>query len=118
MKALRARFAAYEQANIEGRIELRPLTSPLHRYADPSSGLVDGAVFAFASGTNPEVLLALEAHQSDEKRIWVYGLVRLTGEPVTAQLDGRDIWQRGPAVPPTVGESYVNGWVEFEPPAE
>src|SRR5262249_47739687 len=32
MKKLRDRFTAYEKATIEGRIELRPLATPLHRY--------------------------------------------------------------------------------------
>src|SRR4029453_11205568 len=65
MKTLRARFTAFEHAGIEGRVERRPLTSPLHRYADPEHGLTDGAIFSFANGTNPEVLLVLEAHEAD-----------------------------------------------------
>ena len=63
MKELRSRFAAYENATDNGRIELRPLETPLHRDSAPKEGLLDGAVFALASGTNPEVLLVLEAHE-------------------------------------------------------
>jgi len=114
MKALRARFTAHERASIEGRIELRPLASPLVRYDDAAGGILDGAIFSFASGTNPEVLLVLEAHESDGKAAWVYGLVQLTGEAVTAQLDGKDVWQRGLAEPPAVRDSYVNGWIAVE----
>ena len=114
MKKLRDRFTAHERANIEGRIELRPLASPLVRWDDAEAGVLDGALFAFASGTNPEVLLALEAHEMDGKSVWQYGLVQLSGEPLTAQLEGKDIWHAEAAVPPASRPSYTNGWLAAE----
>jgi hypothetical protein len=111
MKTLRERFAIHEHTATEGRIELRPLSRPLHRYEDSAGGLVDGAIFSYANGTNPEVLLALEARQSEGKSSWVYGLAQMTGASVTARLDGNDVWERGVAYPPAVRESYVNGWI-------
>jgi len=116
MKSLRDRFSAYERATVEGRIELRPLTSPLHRYSDSALGVADGAIFSFANGTNPEVLLILEATKSDDKAGWNYGFVQLTGETVTGQLDGKEVWEQRPANPPAVRDSYVNGWLPSEPP--
>jgi hypothetical protein len=89
MKELRDRFAAFESARIEGRIELRPLATPLVRYADVQQSLVDGAIFSLASGTNPEVLLVLEAHAAGDKAEWQYALVQLTGEAVTASSTAR-----------------------------
>jgi hypothetical protein len=115
MKELRDRFTAYEKANIEGRIELRPLTAPLHRYVDAEQNVVDGAIFAFCSGTNPEVLLVLEAQKKEDgAAAWHYALVHLTGEAATAQLDGKQIWERSAAVPPAVRDGYVNGWIPAE----
>jgi hypothetical protein len=116
MKSMRDRFSAYERATVEGRIELRPLTSPLHRYSDSALGVVDGAIFSFANGTNPEVLLVLEATESDDKAGWNYGFVQLTGEAVKGQLDGKEVWEQGPANPPAVRDSYINGWLPSEPP--
>jgi hypothetical protein len=116
MKSLRDRFSAYERATVEGRIELRPLASPLHRYADAAGGILDGVIFSFASGTNPEVLLVLEARQSEGSARWVYGFVQLTGETVTAQLNGAEVWTREGANPPAVRDSYVNGYVAFDSP--
>ena len=118
MKSIRARFTAHEHTKSEGRIELRPLTSPLHRYEDPVNGIVDGAVFSFANGTNPEVLLALEAQESAGKGRWVYAFVQMTGAAVKAQLDGKDVWEREEADPPAVRDSYVNGWLPSDPPAK
>ncbi len=112
MKELLRRFTAYERATVEGRIELRPLTSPLFRYAQASAGVLDGAIFALASGTNPQVLLVLEAHAAKEgASTWHYSLAQMTGERVMVELDGKEIWKRDLAEPPAVRASYVNGWI-------
>lgn len=112
MKQLQRRFAAYERATIGGRIELRPIARPLHRYHDDAAGVIDGAVFAFANGTNPEVLWIIEASsQENSGSNWQVGLVQLTGEEVFVERDGKQIWSRGLAEPPAERESYVNGWL-------
>jgi hypothetical protein len=115
MKELYRHFTGHERATVEGRIELRPLSSPLFRYAEADAGILDGAIFALASGTNPEVLLVLEAHATKEgASTWHYGLVQMTGEPVVVELDGKEVWKRDQAEPPAVRESYVNGWLSSE----
>lgn len=112
MKELHRRFTAHEQTPGEGRIELRPLSSPLVRYTDANAGVLDGAVLAFANGTNPEVLLVLEARKrSDQPATWEYAFVQLSGAEVTVELEGKAIWKQGEADPPAVRESYVNGWM-------
>jgi len=112
MKELRDRFTAYEKATIEGRIELRPLTAPLHRYESGDDDIVDGAILAFCNGTNPEVLLVLEAQKvKDAPAAWHYALVQTSGEAVSAQLDGKQVWERGHAHLSAVRDSYVNGWL-------
>jgi hypothetical protein len=116
MRDLRKRFAAHERETSEGRIELRPLTSPLYRYEDAANAVVDGAIFSFANGTNPEVLLLLEAHKTKDAQVWRYSLVQMTGAAVAVQLDGKQVWQRGEADPPAVRESYVNGWIAIDAP--
>jgi len=112
MKDIRRRFTAIETEGTDGRIELRPLNSPLYRYSEPDAGILDGAIFAFANGTNPEVLLVLEAHaRKDADPVWQYGLVQMTGAVVSVQLGGKEVWKRGEADPPAVRDSYVNGWI-------
>jgi hypothetical protein len=115
MKELRERFTAHEQATIEGRIELRPLGTPLYRYESSDQDIIDGAIFAFCNGTNPEVLLLLEAQKvRDGPSAWHYALVQTSGEAVTAQLDTKQIWERGHAHLPAIRDSYVNGWLSAE----
>jgi hypothetical protein len=62
MKEFVRQFSAHEFFT-SGRVELRPLPLPVHRYGDREHGLVDGAIFLFAEGTHPEATLFLEAVQ-------------------------------------------------------
>jgi hypothetical protein len=90
-------------------IQLRLLTSPVHRYSDPGSGLQDGAIFVFALGTNPEALLIIEARPAgDSAPAWQYGLARSTGGVLSASLNGREVWDQPLANPPHTGAAYVN----------
>ena len=115
MKELFRHFAAHETATVGGRIELRPLSSPLFRYSQTDDNLLDGAIFAFANGTNPEVLLVLEAQTvKGSAAAWQYGLVQTTGAAVAVERDGKEVWQRDEADPPSVRDSYVNGWISSE----
>jgi hypothetical protein len=111
MKGLFARFAAHEGAVVEGRIELRPMARPLYRYRDEAAGVIDGALFSFANGTNPEVLWIIEAQSDDQKNeSWQFGFVQMTGAEVIAELDGKEIWKCREADPPAERGSYRNGW--------
>lgn len=73
--------------------ELRLMSRPIYRFAAEKSGIVDGALFAFAEGTDPEALLLLEAVRGASDSLeWRYTLVRMTSRPINAELDGRTIW--------------------------
>lgn len=115
-RQIRQRFAAHEKEGTDGRIELRPLSTPLYRYADEPAGVIDGAVFAFANGTNPEVLLLLEAQRdpATKSAIWTYGFAQMTGAAVSANLDDQEVWSQPDADPPASRDSYVNGWLNDE----
>lgn len=58
---------------------LRLLAHPIDRYTDPASGVVDGAVFIYANGTNPEILLLIEARRNDKGTpTWAYAAAPLS----------------------------------------
>lgn len=113
LKQLRQRFTAHEKTPVEGRIELRPLSNPLYRYQDRTAGLFDGAVFAFANGTNPEVLLILEVARpsANGPAEWTYAFGQMTGGEVYGALDEREVWTQIEADPPAVRDAYFNGWL-------
>jgi hypothetical protein len=68
------------------REELRMLPRPLYRY-EPAEGdtILDGAVFAFAMGTDPESLLFIEAIHAAEGPKWQFAFARRT----SGELEGR-----------------------------
>jgi hypothetical protein len=82
--------------------ELRLLPTEIHRYSHADSGLVDGAAFAFAVGSNPEAILFVEAHKSGSGELsWMYGLARMSAAAVTFKLGEAEVW----TVPQSFGNS-------------
>jgi hypothetical protein len=76
-------------------IELRLLDRPLRRFADREHGLIDGAFYAFAGGTNPEVLVMIECRQDGSgNSAWHYGFARMGAGRLTARLGETVIWER------------------------
>lgn len=94
MKKLARRFSAHEFWDPNNsRFELRLLASPIHRYDDAAQGLVDAAIFAFSNGTNPEVLLLIEAVSNASGAAgWQFGCARLGHAEMHAMLDDREVW--------------------------
>jgi hypothetical protein len=86
MRQLVRRFAAQERYNND-LIECRLLAQPIDRYDSVPEKIVDGAIFAFANGTNPEIGLVLE----DDGERWRYGTLRLTSAESSVTLDGRQV---------------------------
>lgn len=112
MNTAARRFTVHTLATVDGRVELRQLSRPLLRYSDAKEEIIDGAVFSFAYGTNPEVLLVLEAQtRRDAPTAWHYAFAQMTGAAIVANLDSKEVWQQGEADPPAVRNSYVNGWI-------
>ena len=84
--------------------EMRLLPQPIYRYeiADEGSPVVDGAVFAFVwtAGTDPEVLVVIEAHRADQGLRWFYAPARFTNREAWLKYQDREVWHAAPA---TVG---------------
>jgi hypothetical protein len=91
MRQLTDRFDAHQFW--KERFELRLLPKPIYRYEDLESGIVDGAVFALVHGTNPEVLLLVEAHPADDGAArWKVGFGSLAGARCVVRLDAKEFW--------------------------
>ena len=92
MRDLARRFSAREFW--DGRTyALRLLPHPIDRYADPASGLVDGTIFTFANGTNPELLLLIEARRhGDGPAKWSYAAARFARSELFLKLGPRCSW--------------------------
>jgi hypothetical protein len=71
---------------------MRLLTQPVLRYSSPADGIIDGALFAFVQGTDPEVFLQIEARKVDSDVVWHYGLTRMNSTAFHVRYDDREEW--------------------------
>jgi hypothetical protein len=86
----------------EGPHELRLLTTPVYRYAAKESGTLDGALFAFVQGTNPEVLMLVEANKSAAGNWeWRYGFAPMTSFQLRVKRGEKVVFERDVAEVPT-----------------
>lgn len=96
LRRLARGFQLKEQYQEDEAWQLRQLATPLLQYEAASEGVLDGGLFAFVVGTNPEVVLLIEAHDrsSDAERqsVWMYAFAPLTGYAVTAHHNGGEVW--------------------------
>lgn len=91
-------FDDFASTNQTVRHELRLLSNPLYRYEAKDQGVVDGAVFVFALGTDPELILVLEAREKDDgNRDWFYRFEAMTAWAVEVKRQERTIWSVGTA---------------------
>jgi hypothetical protein len=74
--------------------ELRLLPQPLIRYESTKLGVIDGALFALVSsaGTDPEIILMIEARDSAEGARWVYSAARFSDMDLWLVHKGKDVW--------------------------
>ena len=75
------------------RFELRLLPQPVHRYRDPKAGLIDGAIFLFCYGRNPEIAMLIEARREAETAppSWSFGVAPLGAARLRISLDDRPV---------------------------
>ncbi len=97
MKFIARQFSATVGPRGETPKPLRLMERPLYRYprSDGKQKIVDGAVFAFVQGTDPEVLLMVEAVKdgSQEGLQWQYGLARMSMVPLQVRRDDQLVWE-------------------------
>lgn len=93
MRAIADEYSAIDDfGGKQSRWELRLLTTPLYRYADPDRGIVDGALWAFVHGTDPEVFVVLEASETPTGLEWQIGMAPMTAYAVEVSRKGKPVW--------------------------
>jgi len=74
------------------RWELGLLTSPIYRYSGAGRDVLEGAIFVWAMGTDPQLLLLLEAQQREGATHWRAAFTRLSGFELAASFGEKEIW--------------------------
>jgi hypothetical protein len=98
MKKLAAEFAGHSIDRDKKRWELRLLPTPLYRYPAAKTGVIDGALFALVSsaGTDPEVLLLVEAREADNKLKWEYACGRFSDWELHVERKDKEVYASVP----------------------
>lgn len=99
MRRLAQEFTGQEIDGERRRWELRLLRTPLFRYPDAKSDVVDGALFAFMSsaGTDPEILLLIEAKEAGGKAHWEYACGRFSDWELHMQRKDKEVFSSIPS---------------------
>ena len=90
IRSLAREFSGHTIDHRKLRWELRLLGQPLVRYEKPQGEIIDGALLALVSdaGTDPEVLLLLEARQDG----WHYALLRFCDASAWVNHKDKEVW--------------------------
>ena len=100
LKLLAQKFTAHEFFDPGNtKYELRLLKRPLHTYRDEANGLLDGGVFALAHGTNPEIMLFIEARvdpKDKSKRVWQFTVGRSSNAEWNLEYNGKEVTHAPP----------------------
>lgn len=90
---------------------LRMLAKPLIRYGSQQSKVIDGGIFGFVQGTNPEAILTIEAFDAGDEPHWRYRFSRLTIYELRAKRKNKLVW----SVPRSMvsGDLSYHGWHPF-----
>lgn len=122
MRQLARAFQATVGAEEKKRQPLRLLPAPIYRYPKQKGDgeLVDGALFGFVQGTDPEILLLIEAVQDSsapQNSSYRYALARMSMVPLQVSHARRPIWETNWAsVRNSVGPYFTIQDLNVNPP--
>ena len=92
MRELAQGFSVTDDFREKGWQALRPMPKPFARYGKAGSALLDGAVFCFALGTDPEAYLILEARAGKDGPEWQFAFAPQTTYALKASWKGQEVW--------------------------
>jgi hypothetical protein len=115
LKQLARRFsgvqAIKEQTASETSVSLRLITREIDRYKPADHTHADGAIFLFANGRNPSIVLLIETDGTN----WSWGAGRLSlPSTLELKLDGTQVWTVPAQIyPPGSAYSATNSAIEI-----
>ncbi len=94
MRELVNDFTVEREHPEQGKGAMRLLPQPIYRYSSSKAEIVDGAMFVFVEGTDPEAYLLLEA-RAGGKPEWQFAFARMNIVPFTGLYRGETVWNVG-----------------------
>ncbi len=87
------RFSAESIDHKGGRWELRLLAKPIHQFdVAPPAQVLGGSLNVFCQGTDPELILAIEAQKVDGQFVWHYAAATFTDYALKLKIDDQEVW--------------------------
>jgi len=97
LKQLAQKFTGHEFWDPNNsRYELRRLERALYSYRDEAGGVLEGGLFTLANGTNPEIMLFIEARadpKADAKAAFQYTVGRLSHAELHLEYEGKEVFK-------------------------
>jgi hypothetical protein len=98
-----------------GRRQLRLVPKPLLEYESESHGILAGAVFSLAIGTNPSMFLIIELRDTDKGSQWFHGSARATSAPIQLKHSDVEVRAEGNAPRPGQFPTWTYVWLSRSP---
>ncbi len=94
MRSLAREFSGKSLSDQGQTWELRLLPQPLYRYESTDPDVLDGALFTLVSsaGTDPEIVLVLEARADEPGPRWVFGAARFSDMNLWLNHKEHEVW--------------------------
>lgn len=92
MKALSRDFSARMTDEERKQSDLRLISQPLLRYEPKDRSIIDGALFSFSLGTDPEVILLLEARSEKGIQSWQFACARYHYIDLRVSYKEKEVW--------------------------
>jgi hypothetical protein len=95
MRSLAREFSGRSLSDRDESWELRLLPRPLFRYESTDPEVLDGALFALVSsaGTDPEIILLLEARETTAGPWWYFGAARFSDMNLWLKHKDKEDWR-------------------------
>jgi hypothetical protein len=68
------------------------MPQPGYRYKSEDDNILDGTIFIFAQGTDPEAILLLESRRTNAGNQWQFVLARQTGHQMNGFYKQENVW--------------------------
>jgi hypothetical protein len=105
---LRERFTASIRNDAGSTQELRLIIQTLYLYQALPPGVIDGLMFAFAMGTDPEVRVILEARSVGDSAARYYAVAPCTSAFAKCSIDQTEVWTSENQVANGTFRMYMN----------
>jgi hypothetical protein len=92
MRAIMQNFRVSDYFKDKTWSELRLLPTPIARYGKEGAAVIDGALYAFVIGTDPEACVFLDVRQDKNGPEWFYAMGPFTCYALKGTYKNKEVW--------------------------